>query len=122
MPETTSTGTWGTLMPVQPAPKLRRYEEVFYLPLPYEEIVHDPFPTPEEAHVSFNLGGNKKGAYVPLRIVDEDAKTVRAALLGEADGYVLLDFPPTNFGHTSFYAEIEELKALTGNVNGKVSH
>ena len=109
-------------MPVQPAPKLRRYEEIAYLLLPYEEIIHDPFPTPEEAHVSFFLGREKRGAYVPLRIVDEEAKTVRAALLGEADGHVLLDFPPTNFGHTSFYAEIEDLKALAAGANGKVSH
>lgn len=122
MPEEASVGTWGRLMPVQPAPKLRRYEEVAYVVLPYDEIVLDPFPTPEEAHVSFFLGEEKKGAYVPLRIVNQEAKTVKAALLGEAEGHVLLDFPPTNFGHSSFYAEIEALKALTESISGNGNH
>ena len=63
----------------------RPYAEPIIVPLRYEEIWKDPFPEPAEAEVRFDLGGERRHAFVPLFIVDEENQTVQAALLGEQD-------------------------------------
>ena len=62
----------------------------------------------------FQLGDEKRPAYVPLRIVDQEARTVKAGLVGERGGEIWVIFPPTNFGHTRFYAGIDELAGAGG--------
>ena len=90
----------------------RYYVEPVMVTLQYMEIQKDPFSKPQEAAVLFNFNGEEKSAYVPLFIVDENARTVRAALLGEEDDKILVAFPPTNFGHTKFMADEESLRAI----------
>ena len=91
---------------------LRYYKETVFLDLCYSEIQKDPFPTPEEAEVRFRLGENDIFAFVPLFIVNEGQGTVKAALIGEQSGMILVSFPPTNFGQTSFYASETDLEAI----------
>ena len=108
----------GRLLPEAEGPKLRYYEENKYVDLSYVDIEFDPFPTPEEAQVWFQLGDEKRPAYVPLRIVNQEARTVKAGLVGERGGEIWVIFPPTNFGHTRFYAGIDELQVLADQANG----
>ena len=91
---------------------LRQYTEPVLAILGYEEIQKDPFPTPQEAQVGFRIGSNFLYAFVPLSIVDEENKTVKATLFGEWKGKILVSFPPTNFGHTRFYASEEDLEKI----------
>ncbi len=98
---------------------LRQYVEPVYVNLAYEEIEYDPFPTPQEAQVLFLLGGKRQTAFVPLTIVNESERTVRAALLGERGDEILVLFPPTNFGQTRFLAGVESLEAIARNSNGE---
>ena len=78
------------------------YVEPVLANLTYWKIAKDPFPTPQEAEVWFELNGETKSAFVPLNIVDEEHKTVLAALIGEIGGEIVVSFPPTNFGQTKF--------------------
>ncbi len=99
----------------------RSYEEPVIIALSYEEIWKDPFPKPAEAEVQFNLSGEKKFAFVPLFIVNEETKSVKAALLGESGDRILVSFPPTNFGQTRFLsdeASLAEIALLSKNGEG----
>lgn len=98
---------------------LRHYKETVFVDLRYSEIQKDPFPTPEEAEVRFQLGKQDMYAFVPLFIVNEKKETVRAALVGEHSGMILVSFPPTNFGQTSFYAAEEDLEAIANSPTPK---
>lgn len=91
---------------------LQYYQQARIIDLSYSEITKDPFPTPEEAEVCFALGLGAQYAFVPLRIVNESEKTVRAVLVGEQGGMIMVSFPPTNFGQTSFFASEEDLVAI----------
>ena len=91
---------------------LRWYTKPVVAVLGYEEIQKDPFPTPQEAQVGFRIGGNFQYAFVPLSIVDEANRTVKATLFGELKGKILVSFPPTNFGQTRFYALEEDLEKI----------
>ena len=91
---------------------LRLYAKPVLADLAYEKITKDPFPTPQEAQVWFRLGDKLKSAFVPLLIVDEGSRTVKAALLGEQGGDIFVSFPPTNFGQTRFYSSEENLKKI----------
>ncbi len=102
----------GELEPEQ----LRHYNTPVVAYLRYQDIQKDPFPTPQEAAVKFSLGGKDEGAFVPLSIVDEDSCTVRAILLGEQQGRILVSFPPTNFGQTLFFAQRDELEAIVDSI------
>ena len=88
---------------------LRWYVKPVVANLRYEKIDKDPFPTPEEAQVWFRLGDKLQSAFVPLFIVDEDNKTVRAALMGEQGAKIYVSFPPTNFGQTRFFSSEDNL-------------
>ena len=98
---------------------LRQYVEPVYVNLAYEEIEYDPFPTPQEAQVLFLLGDKRQTAFVPLTIVNQSERTVRAALLGELKERILVVFPPTNFGQTRFFAEVKDLESIAKSPNGK---
>jgi hypothetical protein len=103
--------------------KFRPYVNSVYADLPYKKIEYDPFPTPEEAQIWLQLGSEPKMAFVPLEIVDKEAWTVKAALLGELGSQILVAFPPTNWGHTRFYADIEVLESLAkSSTNGNGTH
>ena len=91
---------------------LRWYTKPVLADLHYDSITKDPFPTPEEAQVWFRIGDKLQSAFVPLFIVDEENKTVRAALLGEQGSKIFVSFPPTNFGQTRFMASEENLKKI----------
>ena len=91
---------------------LRWYTKPVIADLHYDSITKDPFPTPEEAQVWFRIGDKLQSAFVPLFIVDEKNKTVRAALLGEQDSKIYVSFPPTNFGQTRIMASEENLKKI----------
>ncbi len=91
---------------------LRLYARPVLAELTYEDLSKDPFPTPQEAQVWFLLGDQLKSAFVPLSIVDEESRTVRAALLGERGGEVFVSFPPTNFGQTRFLSSKDNLKKI----------
>ena len=80
--------------------------------LRYTKMHKDPFPTPQEAQVWFKLGDENRTAFVPLAIVDEERTTVRAALIGEYRGKIVVSFPPTNFGHTRFSAMESDLEKI----------
>ncbi len=80
--------------------------------LTYVRIAKDPFPTPEEAQVWFQLGDQQKSAFVPLRIVNEEAQTVRAVLVGELDEKILVCFPATNWGQSRLYASESDLERI----------
>jgi hypothetical protein len=83
---------------------IRWYLTPIIADLPYEQITKDPFPTPQEARVSLRLGDKIHHAYVPLTIVDESTRTVKAALMGQQADMVFVSFPPTNFGQTRFFS------------------
>ena len=95
-----------------PEPLMRDYVEPVLTELCYVELHKDPFPTPQEAQVWFLLNGQRKSAFVPLRIVNEERRTVTAALIGEYAGKIVVTFPPTNFGRTTFSAEEYELEKI----------
>lgn len=98
---------------------LRWYVEPVIADLCYEKITKDPFPTPEEAQVWFRLGSRLKSAFVPLFIVDEENRTVRAALMGEQGEEIFVSFPPTNFGQTRFFSSEKDLASIVrSSVNG----
>ena len=88
---------------------LRLYAKPVLAELTYEELSKDPFPTPQEAQVWFRLGDQLKSAFVPLSIVNEESRTVTAALLGERSGEIFVSFPPTNFGQTRFFSSEDNL-------------
>ena len=100
----------GELLPE--SPPWRWYVKPVMADLAYCAISKDPFPTPQEAQVWFYLGDAKKYAFVPLRIVDEEKSTVKAALLGERGGEIFVAFPPTNFGHTRFLLSPQRLDKI----------
>lgn len=102
--------------------RFQSYVSNVYINLQYDRIAHDPFPTPEEAQIWLRIGGEEKIAFVPLRIVDQAACTVKAALLGEKGDEILVAFPPCNFGHTRFYAGISDLEALAEKSNSDGGH
>ena len=97
---------------LQPVPLMRDYVEPVFVELKYCKIVNDPFPTPQEAQVLFCLGDRNRSAFVPLRIVNEERGTVLAALVGEKEGNIVVRFPPTNFGRTTFSATETELEKI----------
>ena len=97
---------------LKPESVFRYYVEPVMVTLKYSAIQKDPFSEPQEAAILFNIKGESKSAYVPLFIVDEEAQTVSAALLGEENDKILVSFPPTNFGHTKFMADEESLRAI----------
>ena len=72
----------------------------------------DPFPEPQEAQVQFQLGDRRKTAFVPLDIVDQANQTVTASLVGEFQGRIVAQFPPTSFGRTRFAATEAELEPI----------
>jgi hypothetical protein len=115
-------GIRGQLLPEPEGEKFRQYVNNVYVDLPYDQIEYDPFPTPEEAQIWLKLGSEPKMAFVPLRIVDQVAGTVKAALLGERGNEILVVFPPCNFGHTRFYAGIADLEALASKSNSNGTH
>ena len=91
---------------------VRGYDEPVVVSLEYNEMEKDPFLTPKEAQVWFELGGSLKDAFVPLYIVDEEVSLVTATLLGERDEKVLVSFPPTTFGQTSFTVDKADLEKI----------
>ena len=99
----------GQLRPESP---MRYYVEPVFAELRYVKMDKDPFPTPQEAQVWFLLDGRRKTAFVPLRIVNEELQTVTATLVGEYEGKIVVSFPPTNFGRTTFSAEESELEKI----------
>ena len=91
---------------------MRYYVEPVLAELSYIRMDKDPFPTPQEAQVWFQLNERTKTAFVPLRIVNEERGTVLAALVGEHYGRIVVSFPPTNFGQTTFSAMESELDKI----------
>lgn len=101
----------GQLKPLLP-PLMREYVQPVFVELKYCKIVKDPFPTPQEAQVLFCLGDRNRSAFVPLTIVNEGRGTVLASFIGEKEGEILVRFPPTNFGRTTFSAPESELEKI----------
>ena len=97
---------------------LRLYAKPVLVELSYEELSKDPFQTPQEAQVWFRLGDQRKSAFVPLSIVDEESGTVWAVVLGEQSGEVFVSFPPTNFGQTRFFSSEINLKRIAKSHTG----
>ena len=97
---------------------LRLYIKPVLVELSYEELSKDPFQTPQEAQVWFRLGDQRKSAFVPLSIVDEESRTVRVVFLGERDGEIFVSFPPTNFGQTRFFSSEHNLSRIARSSNG----
>ena len=93
-------------------PQTRYYVEPVLAELSYSKMHKDPFPTPQEAQVWFRLKDRNQPAFVPLRIVNEERGTVFASLIGEYEGKIVVTFPPTNFGRTTFSAEEAELEKI----------
>lgn len=91
---------------------IRLYDQPVMANIAYCRIAKDPFPTPQEAQVWFRIGQEEQTAFVPLRIVNEQKKTVTAALIGETQGRIVISFPPTNFGTTRFHASVEDLEKI----------
>ena len=61
-----------------------------------------------------SVWGKKRSSYiVPYRIVEEDAGTVAASLMGEREGRILVSFPPTSFGQSKFSATYKDLAQIT---------
>lgn len=104
---------------LKPLPLMRDYVQPVPVELRYCRIVKDPFPTPQEAQVLFCLGDRNRSAFVPLSIVNEERGTVVANLIGEREGKIVVTFPPTNFGRTTFSAYEAELDniAIESEVN-----
>ena len=115
-------GIRGQLTSEPEGERFRSYVTNVYVNLPYNKIDLDPFPTPEEAQIWLEIGSEEKVAFVPLRIVDKEACTVKAAFLGERGNEILVAFPPCNFGHTRFYADIVDLETLVETSNGNGTH
>ena len=80
--------------------------------LRYEDIVKTDFFMPDVVGVYVRIGNVRQSCVVPYRIVDEESKTVEAALLGEQDDKILVTFPPTSFGQTNFSATLDELETI----------
>ena len=96
---------------LRPADNFRRYVNPVVVELRYSEIWKGPFQDdPTEAEVRFDLGDVQEFAFTPLFMVDEENRTVKAALIGEKnEREVLVHFRPTNFGETRFYADCDRL-------------
>ena len=90
----------------------RYYVEPVMANLTYSKMTKDPFPTPQEAQVWFELDGETHTAFVPLSIVNEERRTVTAALVGERGEKIIVVFPPTNFGQTKFSATENALEKI----------
>ena len=90
----------------------RVYERTVFADLLYERITKDPFLEPQEAQIWLRVGNELESAFVPLYIVDEEKNTVRAALMGERQGRILVSFPPTNFGQSQFSSSFEDLERI----------
>jgi hypothetical protein len=88
------------------------YDRPVTVELGYSQIWKDPFSEPWEAEVQIDIGDKQEFAFVPLFIVDEENRTVRAALLGEKGSQIFVSFPPTNFGHTRFMADADRLMEI----------
>lgn len=97
---------------LRPEPTTRYYVQPVFTELRYVRLDKDPFPTPQEAQVWFLLNGKRKYAFVPLQIVDEERCTVTATLIGEREGKIVVTFPATNFGRTTFAANEAELDKI----------
>ena len=98
---------------LRPEPsRTRYYVDIVMAELSYFKMDKDPFPTPQEAQVWFRLNDRNQTAFVPLRIVNEERGTVVAALIGEYEGKIVVTFPPTNFGRTTFLADEAELEEI----------
>ena len=97
---------------LRPEPRTRYYVEPVLAELSYYRMHKDPFPTPQEAQVWFRLDDRNKTAFVPLNIVNEERGTVLAGLIGECEGKIVVSFPPTNFGRTTFSADESELEKI----------
>jgi hypothetical protein len=89
------------------------YDEPTEITLRFVEIVRDPFPEPQEAEVTFQINGHQETAFVPLRNVDSDSWQVKASIIGEHQNNLLVSFPPTNFGKTTFSADRHDLLEIT---------
>ena len=89
---------------------LRMYKRSLIVELRYAEIRKDPFEM--EAQVRLDLGDVQEFAFVPIRLVNEEKGTVKAALVGEKRDRIFVAFSPTNFGETRFYADADNLMEI----------
>ena len=64
--------------------------------------------------VVFALVGDKlNSAVIPTHAFDEKSTTVKAAIIGEFDGYVLLTFPPSSSGTNTWRVPKDAIKRMT---------
>ena len=94
----------------EPEP-FRQYKRIVVAKLRYEGLRKYDFFS--EVAVSLCLGEKTEDFIVPSRIVDEETRTVAAALVGERGGKILVNFPPTNFDTSRFMASYEDLAQIT---------
>ena len=91
----------------------RNYKKVVVARLRYSELSKTEGFFPDAVAVSVRVGEETEQFIVPYRIVEEDAGTVAASLMGEREGRILVSFPPTSFGQSKFSATYEDLAHIT---------
>lgn len=64
--------------------------------------------------VVFALVGDKlNSAVIPTHAFDEKNTTVKAAIIGEFDGYILLTFPPSSSGTNTWRVPKDAINGMT---------
>lgn len=101
------------LRPDPPPPKFRQFKNPIFVDFPYARLVKWPFSDPPaEWAVEFSVGEPPKSAYVPSFSVNEDDRTVRAALVGKFEDKVLVRLAITQLGIDTFYVDENQLVEL----------
>ena len=101
------------LRPEPPPPKFHYFNEPLFVDFPYTKLVKWPFSDPPaEWAVEFAVGEPPKSAYVPSFSVNEDDRTVRAALVGKFENKVLVRLAITQLGIDTFYVDENQLVEL----------
>ena len=72
--------------------------------LSYIDITKEPVSKPQEAEAVFQLNGKQEVAFVPLYAVNEEAMVASGFIVGEFEGGVIVEFPPTTLGQSRFTA------------------
>lgn len=101
------------LLRPDPPPQFRYFNEPIFVDFPYARLAKGPFiDPPAEWAVEFDIGDPKESAYVPSFSVNEDDRTVRAALVGKFEDRVLVRLAITQLGSETFYVDENRLVKL----------
>ena len=88
------------------------YEDPIRVGVRYVEIFKEPISNPQEAEAFFQINGKREKAFVPLYAVNEEDCRAFGAIVGNLEGQLIVEFPPTTLGQSRFTALEEELNKI----------